>query len=1150
MINTSADQIVFNSEISNFDGIVRRSLSAVADHSLRIYGLEGVSLDEVSAARHIKGAFAKFVHKRILKLPFPLGVDYIKDVWKTYRINGVYSPESFKSVFFSDDGGEFGYKKTHAISVRPCLGLFLLALHCQGVITLPATFTWPKKAAREREEIALPFLSELHLFLRTLDPNPGTVVPPEFEAVASDQKSKEYFISYGTKLLLATGWLAPKDVNVDELLKIKIAEQNISSNHKSRIPLAYRQLLDVLQRKYPRHVTVRKEHYIAALRTDVYQQSSKTNGSESSERRLVADGPDEYSDLLMASVALPQELGSIKTVRATTALPGIQFDLVAHSRAWTDLEELHIRKVRRENYKQIKAALSWFNIYLFRYLPYWFSRNTQAAYAFPSNPSLLSKTLFVSRLLPMNESSPATFIEFFKLLTEQRWSDNSAYGYLKQIEGFFDFIASYADELPDCQGFVQPLTAIDFPATTNARATNKRPVPRRHFDTFLDYHESLYAYSQAVLARVLDEENPLRAKSMPGLQTSILNTLQLADAVGFVPMLFTRTKSICLVHIPNVLDLGVKKVKGHGLITIPRPHGLVQNICALHTGVRHNHLQWLDENFDVRVECASADAEFALLLVNTDKKKTKPWTPTVSMRVIDILREQRAWKGLINEEGFDKEHFYNNNPQTKWAKVKPLFSYMEHGLPHHDNVYYRIWCATLSGFQGLMQELGDARTRIDLVRLMPPGISPNDAGYKKEREEYGARCEFVCDLRVFTESTPHSARAGVVSHYYTFLPSRIIGKYFTGQKAGTVDYYVVIDPRDLEEHQAHQALHLRNLALRQALEPVFVGSNLGTVRADQVHSSLVKNMQRKVGDTIKAHGGMSITFSEVSTTGVDILNAEGCGAAAFNKTEICVYGNMCPPDVVKRNNGWRRCSICHVAARTVDHLPAVIAAKHQVADQVEEIDTILKRDACDLSSKYTEDEIATFEDRLSRLCEDLGGWILCEEVLEATRQRLKSENIHRATSQPMDGDVPGTTEQLLNSEESQWIIQSPEIIERDLQRVTVHTSQTEYLLTRLAESVCFPSLQSPQIRARFDLLRRELMVKAGNVKEAFSSAVPPDPAAECAGMLRSILHSTGATIEQIIKMLESGSHLNLPAFSPKFLEIGDLDNVEVLNGEE
>ena len=163
----------------------------------------------------------------------------------------------------------------------------------------------------------------------------------------------------------------------------------------------------------------------------------------------------------------------------------------------------------------------------------------------------------------------------------------------------------------------------------------------------------------------------------------------------------------------------------------------------------------------------------------------------------------------------------------------------------------------------------------------------------------------------------------------------------------------------------------------------------------------------------------------------------------------------------------RRCSLCHFAVRSVDHLPAIIAKKHQVVDMVDELESLLSSDAKTLNAKFAPEELEHLECERAKLCEELTGWILSEEVLEITRQRIAQ-----------------------GQETRKWVVPKPEIIERDLQLVTAHTSMTEYLLGRLGECIAYPAMASPQIRARFDLLRRELLARAGNLRAAFNSDVP------------------------------------------------------------
>ncbi|TXI86483.1 MAG: hypothetical protein E6Q40_06370 [Cupriavidus sp.] len=555
---------------------------------------------------------------------------------------------------------------------------------------------------------------------------------------------------------------------------------------------------------------------------------------------------------------------------------------------------------------------------------------------------------------------------------------------------------------------------------------------------------------------------------------------------------------------------------------LPHPHGLLQNLVALHTGVRHNHLQWLDrQRFDSQVR--EDDAEFALLFVNTDKEKNEPWTPHVGVRVIELLRVQRSWSELIDEPGFHKEHFYNNNPETKWPKFVPLFAYAPDGKPHSDNLYSDIWKSVLCGLQGLMPALPEFGRSRELLQLLPPNHEPGDVNLAEKLRAYGSRFKMgeTCELRVKTQITPHSARVAVVSQYITFLPTDLIGKHITGQQPGVVPYYVHLDQETLEAEQVQQAARMRAAAIRSAFEPVLSGNPASStfVHADGVNSKLAQSMKVSVDETIAAHGGMSITFTERGKRGVDVLREAQLGDVAFNKTEVCPYGNRCPPEIVKELEGLQRCGLCGCAVRFVDHLPAVLAKKRQVTEKVDDLEATLSMDAKTLNAKYTPEELDLLETERSRLCEELAGWTLNEEVLEVMRQRLASGQDTRT-----------------------WTVQRPDIIQRDLRRVPVKTSATEYLLTRLGECLAFPVLESTQVRARLDMLRRELLARTGNLRAAFSSTVPVDPAAECAGLLKTLMESAGLTVEQLAELLSHDGHLEaLPKTNLRLLTLDEVD---------
>ncbi len=167
--------------------------------------------------------------------------------------------------------------------------------------------------------------------------------------------------------------------------------------------------------------------------------------------------------------------------------------------------------------------------------------------------------------------------------------------------------------------------------------------------------------------------------------------------------------------------------------------------------------------------------------------------------------------------------------------------------------------------------------------------------------------------------------------------------------------------------------------------------------------------------------------------------------------------------------------------------------------------------------KYTDEELDRLDDERSRLAEELTGWRLNEEVLDAARIRIAS-----------------------GQDDRRWVVQKPEIIQQDLQRVAAPNNLTAYLLLRLQECLAYPTTESPQIRARFDMLRRNVLARTGQMAKAFDPATPADPARECAGLLRTVVEANNLTYDDVIKLLDGDDHLQgLPAMPKRLLLEGD-----------
>lgn len=1106
MINTTKGELVFLQSREELHTSVVAALRNASNWVLQAYGLQNLDLSAVTTKNHLEAALPAHVERFILRDGGAhFDEQYVTDVFAfTSAGVGHCSPNLYAAVTRSPlmtSSGKRAYRKTYLPPLRTGFSAFLIALHVRRAIVLPFSFQWPwgleidfKGAVIGRRELCpLEHLPELLRFIRSVDYREGAPQAEEiFNTYNSQQRQR--LVCLSQRLIIAAGWLEPADVNYDDMLALKAAnDETLFSGHRD---IGLLMLADLLERKYGEASPVNAADWRAAL-----VNSKPTRMLERVERAL----GNGHTNLMEQAVALSPVAMAPDALAEVRRLPGLEFELKANSKTWIEIERTFLRKIRQENKKQRIAALGYLNIYLFGYLPYWYAENPDFKFEFPSTPAKLTSAVFVSDLgLLEGHVRPISFVEFLdSVARSRRWVATSHYNVLKQVEMLFEFIERYSDSLPGSNDFRQPIHKHDYPAQTKSTGTNKRPIPRRIFKLYLSYLEALAALSAVVLERVVSGE--LSGDDLVGFDASrtTIDCFERQDVFGFIPVVFHRGKAFPLWRIPNVFYADVRRLTNGRSAKIPHSHALHQIIVSLYTGLRHNHIQWLDSaSFDQDVDGEHGGLEYAQLLVNTDKAMSRAWRAFVDFRVIEVLRQQRAWRELIDEPGFNEKVFYNNNPESKWGSFIPLFSYSSDGRPHSDTLYSSCWNRLLGGLQGLLGTVGEDEIR--LIRLLPPGVAYRDPDMDEKLREYGSSQSRICEVSIKSDITPHSARVSVVSHAIGILPADLIGRHWTGQTEATVYHYVVPDEEETYAEQQRQNLALRQKGYEQGYEAMLrasPGRKGPYIAADDVNSNLSKSLKVDLEETITAYGCVSLSFGEESKTGLDVLRDTRAGGAVENKTEICPYGNQCPSEVVTQLKGWKRCGPCHFAVRSVDHLPAITAKIRQVLEGLSEIEVRIA--AADNGDDFTADELDAMEQTRDVLAEDLAAWQMAAEVLEVMRQRIAAGKSTKS-----------------------WHVQKPEIIEKDLRRALFPTDTTEYVLARLRESEVFPMLESPQIRARFDLLRRQLLANTGNSRAALKTEPPVNPAAECLGLLRSIVAAHHLTLEGLKGMLESDSYLD------------------------
>jgi hypothetical protein len=1120
MMNEKIVGIEFSFAGKRLDKCIRDAMKRSAERLRRIHKLEHIPADAITTKTHLPLAFCKFVELWAAKAPLLYGKEHVEDAFSLYRLgNFPKRREVFERFFQLAHGAPIPYRKAFTTAMRTGLGLLLLDLHCAGAITLPCGFDWPQSSYRRLLDINGMFDSELLCFINSLASEQGQK-DDAFGSIVQTKKRREWFLCYGMKLLLASGWRRPEDARLEEFLRLR---ESFLANKDVVMPGVYFTFIDALSKKFGDRLPF-SVHDFASAGNLSFDESRTGAGIRSTTRRRRNSAAAELNEafqradssfqVLSEVIQIGPEFGRPKYLSTLKSLPGIEQPVHRFASRWLSLQAAFLKASRYENDKSVQSALGYFNLYLFFYLPYWFHWHPESKLRYPHTPNELKGTAFVSRLEDLPEEVlPDTFVSVLaRIAAKRQWKDPTHYAALRNIHTFFEWLQRNDGRLAGCKGFEQPLHPEDFPPTPRSMGTDKRPVPIRLFAAFVNFTEALKTYLDSVSERISEgllDSHSLAERLEEDCEGRVVDTFNLADLVGFVPVLFANGQTIPMQFIPNCFELLDIKLEDGRRLLLPRPHAINQVLVGLYTGLRHNHIQWLDaRNFDCRL--TGAENRFATLFVNTNKQTKKPIEVLVNMRVIDILRDQRAWRARFESthKKLSQLHFYNFNKNTKWEKILPLFAfYLESGRPHLDRVYEDVWKEILVCIQGLMPRLGASHIR-RLAVLEPPNIELDDPDAVEKRWEYGRQLELMIqeknprrprgELLVRTHVTPHSSRVSFVSHRVTHLPLAFIGTYLTGQSEATAAHYVVLDEESLEAQQQFQLEAMREQALLRQLELDSKPRNTSSrfVNAAAVNSNLARSLDIDVEQTLARQGAFSFKRQNGGQSGIDVILETRGANAALNLTEICPYGNVCPKYVIEENEGAQRCGICHYAVRCIDHLQAVCSKRRLFQDAV---DDVTEKIACgeNGSVNYSPGDLDEMEVERRRVAEELAGWEAAEEVLEIARARV-----------------------LAGEESRRWVVLKPEVLLKDLKRVANPTAETRYLLARISEAIAFPAHVGPRFKAQMELKTRRILAKAGRIEEALSPRVSENPAAMLAGLISHFMKAHELPAEDVMNLLD------------------------------
>jgi hypothetical protein len=859
----------------------------------------------------------------------------------------------------------------------------------------------------------------------------------------------------------------------------------------------------------------RKNYYVYSRKKQIGRELHRSN------RAVQVFGPDLAQDIDLTKptayyhlLAVAQETDPVKYylelrkrrgVRELEGVyPGREHAAVSWSKNWIDIREAWLATRSDQGFESDeshKAGMRLLEDYLFCYLPWWKELNPGSEISLPKTPAEFARHLFCLGKWPEGVRGPKGLYEMIRM---RRASDAGFQSAVLCISMFFDY-AILNKNLHICiaeKMFINPISAtLDLPRRFKRSKTSKGVFPKRIMPYLLRYAYEAERFGIHIQQACI---NGVAAWKPKGADTANVGaTIEMAP--------FKREGSIStpagewkLTEFPSALFGSASRARLVGTAGEPIacwiPHLGALRLCisVLETGLRAQSIQWLDrETFDGPNAGRPKGLGIYDLLVNTDKVKNEPWKTPIAERTREVLLREKAFQEACLEDFMGRRTPYEGRKNSRFDPVLPLFRTSgTDANPINDTVYNATWVQLLWGFQKWYNtQTTDDEDAVDFVAFKRVEGDLEDLRYSPEGYEYSP-------IRLAAKYTPHSARSSFVSHRAGVLETDEVASLVGHQNSHTTIYYTVED---------YDALKKRALVAQSGVWE-FDAGNPVHIRADNVNSALRRSFAADRAETERVYGFASISLinSEDDASGVERLRTTAAADIAFRETHICPVGEVCPADVMDVIVQPRRCGLCPIAVKCVDHVTAMTAKRHKLLEQAMDAGKLLDRMRGQGEPTASLEEIA--EARRLDLVEALG-WQRAIELMETERQRIEAEGI-----EPVH-------------------VERPETVRLHLKMVARTTDAREFLLKRLDDAVAYPVVQTPALEARARQLRQRLLAGRGLEEAARQYDLPSEieaflraiqVAAKALGQKPTYRAAIGL-ISQAVDMLDGSATRLLPA---------------------
>lgn len=595
--------------------------------------------------------------------------------------------------------------------------------------------------------------------------------------------------------------------------------------------------------------------------------------------------------------------------------------------------------------KNVEQRLSVLNIYLFSYLPAYFSHCQPGIIKFPRLPRDFISTIYVQRSLifeheanlPADFQYPVSLEDFVQSYEESRakvstQNENTAKGTMREISLFFDHIVSICSTDEDSDFYIK---------TNPVRVAHSKIKGSKYIKSTkevmgLTYWSGLRVFLKKLSNKLLDDNLSI-----------ITSGQETAKDLAHYPVNSTFSFFGTEVQIGNVdlTDIGSYwyRIGSEQTIRLPNVNLVAMPSFISYSGQRLSNTFWLDLHSYGKLQGKDLinndglDHELVEVLINTDKALQKEFPIYIPRFTFDMLGKVDNLLRLNKYDWSQKEIDYQGEDGSKWGKITPLFRTTEyHSYPTIPMAALLVQyenCLTASGVK-----VQESQTFYMPAKHVSPAehIHCISSGITHINEITASVKYFdepavpFTPIKIGTLITPHSLRVMISSVYSPALGEEVVSKLMTGQTEATVGYYTV----DLDNSSNDLINHMSaliNLSGKMIVSEAKIDEEDFKRRLREGTAEL--DYQAR---SMNFFPDMILDDESLPLSGLTALHLGAGSGLAFNRTHICPFNNNCPRSIITEI-GERECAICPFTITSTNHIPAIAAEIRSKSDLLKKI---------------------------------------------------------------------------------------------------------------------------------------------------------------------------------------------------------------------